>query len=84
MGLDKFYTQKHVAQKCYDFLHQQLTIPEDATYLEPSAGGGAFLDLLPQYIALDIAPEDDRIEEQDYLKYEPAKLDFITIEKTCC
>ena len=79
MGLDKFYTQKHVAQKCYYFLHQQLTIPEDATYLEPSAGGGAFLDLLPQYIALDIAPEDDRIEEQDYLKYEPVKLDFITI-----
>lgn len=35
--------------------------------------------MLPHYIALDIAPEDDRIEKQDYLKYETDKIDFITI-----
>ena len=78
-GLDKFYTQNHVSKKCFEFLHSQLTISEEAIYLEPSAGGGSFLDLLPHYIALDIAPEDDRIEKQDYLKYETDKTDFITL-----
>lgn len=56
-----------------------MNISKTAIYLEPSAGGGAFLDLLSNYIALDIAPEDDRIEKQDYLKYETEKTDFITI-----
>ncbi len=77
--LDKFYTQFHVSKRCFEFLHSQLTIPENAIYLEPSAGGGSFLDLLPHYVALDIAPEDERIEKQDYLKYETEKTDFITI-----
>lgn len=78
-GLDKFYTQKHVAKECFEFLHKQLNIPETAIYLEPSAGAGSFIDLLQHYVALDIAPEDDRIEKQDYLKYQTDKTDFITI-----
>ena len=78
-GLDKFYTQSHVSKYCFDFLHSQLTIPKEVIYLEPSAGNGSFLDLLSDYIALDIAPEDDRIKKQDYLKYETNKTDFITI-----
>ena len=78
-GLDKFYTPPHVSKHCFEFLHSQLIIPEEAIYLEPSAGNGSFLDLLPRYVALDIAPEDERIEKQDYLKYETEKTDFITI-----
>ena len=79
MGLDKFYTQKHVSKTCYDFLHQNLNIPNNALYLEPSAGNGSFLDLLTSYVALDIAPEDNRIMEQDYLKYQTNETHFITI-----
>lgn len=78
-GLDKFYTQNHVAKQCYEFLHSQLNIPENAIYLEPSAGAGSFINLLSHYVALDIAPEDERIEKQDYLKYETDKENFITI-----
>ena len=78
-GLDKFYTQNHVAKHCFDFLHKQLNIPNEAIYLEPSAGAGSFLDLLTHYVALDIAPEDDRIVAQNYLTYETDKTDFITI-----
>ena len=78
-NLDKFYTQKHVSKQCFDFLQAQLSIPADACYLEPSAGGGSFLDLLPKYIALDIAPEDDRIVKQDYLQYTSDRSDLITI-----
>lgn len=78
-GLDKFYTQDHVAKQCFEFLHSQLNISENAIYLEPSAGAGSFINLLSHYIALDIAPEDDRIKKQDYLKYEADKENFITI-----
>ena len=34
---------------------------------------------MPNFIALDIKPEDDRISEQDFLEYENLKTDFITI-----
>ena len=79
MGLDKFYTQTHVSKLCFDFLQNNLEIAPNAIYLEPSAGAGSFLDFLPHYIALDIAPEDDRIEQQDYLTYKTEKTNFITI-----
>ena len=79
MGLDKFYTQSHVSKLCFEFLHKQLNIDKNAVYLEPSAGAGSFLDYLPHYIALDIAPEDERIMKQDYLEYQTDKTDFITI-----
>ena len=79
MGLDKFYTQNHVSKLCFDFLQDQLSIDENAIYLEPSAGAGSFLNYLPHYIALDIMPEDDRITQQDYLLYTTDKTDFITI-----
>lgn len=79
MGLDKFYTQNHVSKLCFEFLQDQLSIDENAIYLEPSAGAGSFLNYLPRYIALDIMPEDDRITQQDYLLYTTDKTDFITI-----
>lgn len=78
-GLDKFYTQNHVSKYCFEFLQSELNISKEAIYLEPSAGAGSFLEFLPRYIALDIAPEDERIEKQDYLNYVSARTDFITI-----
>lgn len=68
-----------MAKSCYDFLLQELTIPDNAVYLEPSAGDGAFLDNLINYVAIDIAPEDDRIKKQNYLTYNTSETKFITI-----
>lgn len=79
MAFDKFYTQPEMAKECYNFLTNTITIEADAIYLEPSAGDGSFLNYLPNYVALDIKPEDDRIIEQDFLKYTTDKTDFITI-----
>ena len=79
MAFDKFYTQPEKAEECYNFLINTITIGPDAMYLEPSAGDGSFLNYLPNYTALDIKPEDDRIIEQDFLKYTTDKTDFITI-----
>lgn len=79
MGLDKFYTQVDKAKECYDFLHKVLTLPQDVLYLEPSAGNGSFLNYLDNYIALDIAPENENIIEQDFLAYTSEYTDLITI-----
>lgn len=78
-GLDKFYTQEHVAKQCFEFLHSQLNISENVIYLEPSAGAGAFIDLFSNYVALDIAPEDERIQKQNYLEYKTNNKNFITV-----
>lgn len=79
MGLDKFYTQREVAMNCFNFLNNKITLNDDVVFLEPSAGAGVFLEFLPHYIALDIAPEAETIEKQDFLKYHIKKTDFITI-----
>ena len=79
MAFDKFYTQLDKAKECYNFLTNTIAIESDAKYLEPSAGNGSFLNYLPNYVALDIKPEDDRIVEQDFLTYTTDKTDFITI-----
>lgn len=79
MGLDKFYTQREVVRDCFEFLKDNIEIDENEIFLEPSAGAGVFLEFLPHYVALDIAPEGEFIEKQDFLKYEPNRNDFITI-----
>ena len=78
--LDKFYTQSHVAKECYDFLILNLPEVENQKFLEPSAGAGAFLPYLQDFIALDILPENnDKIQQQDFLQYESDYKNFITI-----
>ena len=79
MGLDKFYTRREVVKDCFEFLKGNIEIDENDIFLEPSAGAGAFLEFLPHYVALDIAPEGEFIEKQDFLKYEPNRNDFIAI-----
>lgn len=79
MGLDKFYTKKEIAKNCYDFLLSTLPNVVNKRFLEPSAGNGAFLDYLKDYIALDIKPEDGRITQQNFLEYSTNENNLITI-----
>ena len=79
MGLDKFYTKKEQAKKCYEFLLTVLPEVEYKDFLEPSAGCGNFLDYLNNYLALDILPEDDRIQQQDFLTFDTNKVDYVSI-----
>lgn len=64
---DKFYTNPNVAAR----LLQILPISNYKTIIEPSAGNGSFSKLLPNCIALDIAPEAADIIQQDFLTYSP-------------
>ena len=78
-NLDKFYTQLQAAEQCYNFLVKLYPQVVNKKFLEPSAGSGNFLNCLSNYIALDIKPEDDRILTQDFLTWETAENNLITI-----
>ena len=57
-----------MAKYCVHKTEEIIGINNITEYLEPSAGGGVFLDYLDKsYLAYDIEPEDDRIIKQDFL-----------------
>lgn len=77
--LDKFYTQPNAAKQCYDFLINLYPETKNKQFLEPSAGCGYFLPYLKNYVALDIKPEGDNIQQQDFFKWIPTQEHFIAI-----
>ena len=74
---DQFYTPKTTAEYCYKKLLEILTKFNDTeknyNFIEPSAGNGCFLKILPidRRIGLDIEPKCDEIKKQDYLEWMP-------------
>jgi hypothetical protein len=77
-NFDKFYTKPDVAKKCVDFLRKHVNI-DNHICLEPSAGAGVFLPLLPKYEAYDLMPESENIVKQDFFKLEPQYDNYVTI-----
>lgn len=73
---DQFFTPDATAKYCYlKFLEilKKYKDHEDYTFIEPSAGNGCFLKILPQdkRIGIDIEPHSDEILKQDYLDWQP-------------
>lgn len=74
---DQFYTQDSVAEHCLDALLKVLAETSDyrtdtLSFIEPSAGDGAFLRALeksghPQYYACDVDPHHPKIAQRDFL-----------------
>ncbi len=76
IGLDQIYTKPAVADRCIRFLGGTLDRLVDLRhdrilYVEPSAGEGCFLDLLPpgQRIGIDIDPRRPGILRHDFLTW---------------
>ena len=78
VGLDQFFTTPLVAKDCYNEMISFLTERgEDAsafTYIEPSAGSGAFYDLMPdhQRTGIDVLPIRPEFVRRDFLTWTPA------------
>jgi hypothetical protein len=73
---DQFFTPTSVAKKCWDTFQREVAVTvvsiSDYTFIEPSAGDGSFLKILPKgTIGLDIEPRSDGIQKQDYLSWSP-------------
>ena len=75
--MNQFFTPKETAIKCYnkvlEILSKYNENEKDYTYIEPSAGSGNFLNILPssRRIGIDIEPKNDEIIKYDYLKWLP-------------
>lgn len=66
---DKYYTPKDLAEYIVNKTKEIIGEENITEYIEPSAGGGVFLDFLDKpYRAYDILPEDNRIIQQDFLE----------------
>ena len=76
---DQFFTPKESAKYCYTIFLKILKdygdSEADYTYIEPSAGNGNFLKILPsnRRIGLDIEPRNAEIEKRDYLEWSPSE-----------
>lgn len=74
---DQFFTINDTAKYCYNKTKTIITSYgdsfEDYSFIEPSAGNGVFLKLLPKdkRIGIDIEPYDDEIIKQDFMDWEP-------------
>lgn len=70
--LDQYFTHPKVAKTCFDRLRSVVHLPADAVFLEPSAGEGAFFDLMPpaNRFGFDLQPRQSGIQQQDFLLYE--------------
>ena len=86
MSLDKFYTYPFHAKYCYQSLlkiaKQYKINLKEYTFLEPSAGDGAFYDLLPKNnrIGIDLEPGREDILKGDFFDWKPKKdKKYITI-----
>ena len=76
---DQFFTPTTTATYCYnkflEVLKKYNDFENEYTFIEPSAGNGSFLKVLPvgKRIGLDIEPKCDEIIQQDYLNWNPSK-----------
>ncbi len=77
VDLDQFFTRDSVARYCHESLlriiSQDGREEEEFHFLEPSAGRGSFMKLLPEdrRTALDIYPQAEGIEVADFLTWTP-------------
>lgn len=83
---DQFFTPNTTAKYCYkkfiEVIKKYKNIENVYTFIEPSAGNGVFLKLLPENrrIGLDIEPKLDEIKKQDFLEWKPPDSNkYITI-----
>jgi hypothetical protein len=75
-NFDKFYTKTSIAKQCIDQVKREYDL-----WIEPSAGDGSFLSLLPSNkLGIDIMPENSNIIKHDFLLWKPNNSgNFITI-----
>ena len=75
---DQFFTPKNTARYCYkkfkSIMKKNNIDISDYNYIEPSAGSGNFLSVLPKNtISFDIEPKNNKIKKQDYLTWKPTE-----------
>jgi hypothetical protein len=82
---DKYYTSSKIVDKCFNIFIKNIKINDNDLCIEPSAGNGAFINLIKNlfknYIFYDILPEHEDIIQQDYLLLNLNHITNLRLEK---
>jgi len=73
---DQYYTKPSVAQQCIQKIYEYVDQSETYQWIEPSAGNGVFLHVLPaaiDKIGIDIEPKSPDILQADFLTWTPIR-----------
>jgi hypothetical protein len=73
-AMDQFYTSPTVAASCIALMLQHIPHANESTWVEPSAGNGAFLHNVPprvKCVGIDLDPQSPDILKHDYLEWSP-------------
>ena len=73
---DQFFTPEDTAHQCFQIFIDTIKVygesPIDFKFIEPSAGDGSFLKVLPHdTIAMDIEPRHPSVTNCDYFEWKP-------------
>ncbi len=70
---DQFFTPTLISKRCWNVFTELVNVDiTKYTFIEPSAGDGSFMKVLPKgSIGLDIEPRAENIQKQDYLSWKP-------------
>jgi len=71
---DQYYTKSSVAQKCVDKICSHIKHSNTYQWIEPSAGNGVFLNILPgtfDKIGIDLEPKSAGIQQGNFLDWAP-------------
>jgi len=76
---DQFFTPLETAKYCFELFCYEISkfgeSKDDFKYIEPSAGDGSFIKVLPNdTIAMDIEPRHPLIIQYDYLDWKPIEI----------
>ena len=74
INLEQYFTTTELVEQCLDRIKKHYDINKFSLIIEPSAGDGAFSNLLPcdKTIAFDIEPRHCNILKQDFLAWQPS------------
>jgi hypothetical protein len=71
---DQYYTRSSVAKRCVDSIVSVCPESLECQWIEPSAGNGVFLKVVPggiRTLGIDLDPKDPSIIKGDFLTWEP-------------
>ncbi len=74
IGHDKYYTKMYIANYYSEIVLERYG---NAKYIEPTAGNGAFMEVLPDIVGYDLKPEADNIIQSDVFNLKFSTEDII-------
>lgn len=73
VGGEHYFTTPDLARRCVEYAGSQRPLDSYGLVVEPSAGTGAFLDLLPpdRRVGIDLDPRHPAVEAADFIGWRP-------------